>query len=149
MTDTLTAALSLMSAAAGPEASEAAMRPDDADWWRLCREADRRAAARPADAKTLRASHLLADDISYDRAYGEIMRDRPAPEAMVDALVFSLRRGAGELTNPAAQRRLAALDGEQLKQVCHRVQNFKPEIAPPWSPEEVTALIAAKGRCHE
>jgi hypothetical protein len=103
MTDTLTAALSLMSAAAGPEASEAAMRPDDADWWRLCREADRRAAARPADAKTLRASHLLADDISYDCAYGEIMRDRPAPEAMVDALVFSLRRGAGELTNPAAQ----------------------------------------------
>jgi len=74
--DTLTTAIALMSAAAGPEASEAAMRRDD--WWHLCREADRRAASRPIDAKTLRARRLLAGDISYDRAYGEIMRDRPA-----------------------------------------------------------------------
>jgi hypothetical protein len=40
---------------------------------RACCEADRKAAARSADAKTLRARRLLADDdLSYERAYGEI-----------------------------------------------------------------------------
>jgi hypothetical protein len=146
--DTLTTAIALMSAAAGPEASEAAMRRDDADWWQLCREADRRAASRPVDAKTLRARRLLADDISYDRAYGEIMRDRPAPEAMVDALVFSLRRGITELTRPDAQRRLTELAADQVKTICRRLQNFNPEIATPWSPEEVTALIAKYEELH-
>jgi hypothetical protein len=141
--DTLTTAIALMSAAAGPEASEAAMQRDDADWWQLCREADRRAASRPVDAKTLRARRLLADDISYDRAYGEIMRDRPAPEAMVDALMFSLRRGVNELSQPDTLRRLSALDGDQVKQVCRRVQAFQPEIAEPWSTKEVDALISA------
>jgi hypothetical protein len=147
--DTLTTAIALMSAAAGPEASEAAMRRDDADWWQLCREADRRAASRPVDAKTLRARRLLADDISYDRAYGEIMRDRPAPEAMVDALVFSLRRGVGELTNPDAQRRLAALSEDQLQTVCQRVQAFQTNIAEQWSADDADLLIAAWGKFHE
>jgi hypothetical protein len=141
--DTLTTAIALMSAAAGPEASEAAMQRDDADWWQLCREADRRAASRPVDAKTLRARRLLADDIPYDRAYGGIMRDRPAPEAMVDALMFSLRRGVNELSQPDTLRRLSALDGDQVKQVCRRVQAFQPEIAEPWSTKEVDALISA------
>jgi hypothetical protein len=141
--DTLTTAIALMSAAAGPEASEAAMRRDDADWWHLCREADRTAASRPVDAKTLRARRLLADDISYNRAYGEIMRDRPAPEALVDALVFSLRRGVDELVKPDTLRRLSALDKEQLKNVCRRVRAFKPEIAPAWSADAVDALISA------
>jgi hypothetical protein len=72
--DTLTAVIALMAAAAGPESSEAAMQRDDDDWWHLCRAADRRAASRSVNAKTLRARRLLADDISYDRAYGEIMR---------------------------------------------------------------------------
>jgi hypothetical protein len=145
--DTLTTAIALMSAAAGPEASEAAMRRDD--WWHLCREDDRRAASRPIDAKTLRARRLLAGDISYDRAYGEIMRDRPAPEAMVEALMFSLRRGVGELTNPDAQRRLAALSEDQLETVCQRVQAFQSNIAEPWSADDADLLISAWGKFHE
>jgi hypothetical protein len=108
-----------------------------------------RAASRTVDAKTLRARRLLADDISYDRAYGEIMRDRPAPEAMVDALVFSLRRGVGELTNPDAQRRLAALSEDQLQTVCQRVQAFQANIAEPWSADDADLLIAAWGKFHE
>jgi hypothetical protein len=111
---------------------------------RICRETDRKAALRPVDAKTLRARRLLADDdISYQRAYYEILRNRPAPEALVDALVFSLRRGVSELTKPDTLRRLSALDQDQMKGACRRVQAFKPEIATPWSPEEVTALISA------
>jgi hypothetical protein len=145
-TDLFAAAIALMSAAAGPEASEAAMNRDDANWLRLCREADRKAAS--ADAKTLRARRLLADDISYDRAYGEIMRARRAPEALVDALVFSLRRGVGELTKPDTQRRLSALSEDQLQAVCQRVQAFHSNIAEPWSADDADLLISAWGKFH-
>jgi hypothetical protein len=111
---------------------------------RACREADRKAASLPVDAKSLRARRILADDdISHERAYGEILRDRPAPEALVDALVFSLRRGLEELTKPDTLRRLSALDKEQLKNVCRRVRAFKPEIAAAWSADAMDALISA------
>jgi hypothetical protein len=109
----------------------------------LCLEADRKAAARPDDAGTLRARRLLDDGISYERAYGELLRDRSAPEFLVKALMFSLRRGVNELTQPDTLRRLSALDGDQVKQVCRRVQAFQPEIAEPWSTKEVDALISA------
>jgi hypothetical protein len=147
--DTLTAVIALMAAAAGPESSEAAMQRDDDDWWHLCRAADRRAASRSVNAKTLRARRLLADDISYDRTYGEIMRDPPAPEALVDALVFALRRGVGELTGPDTQRRLSQLSEDQLQAVCQRVQAFQSTIAEPWSADDADLLIAAWGKFHE
>jgi hypothetical protein len=92
--------------------------------------------------RILRARRLLADDLSYERAYAEFMRERPTPEATVDALIYSLRRGIAELTKPDILRRLSELDKGQLKAICRRLQNFKPEIAPPWSPEDVAALIA-------
>jgi hypothetical protein len=116
---------------------------------RACRQAGRKAASRPQDPRILRARRLLADDISLERAYGEIMRDRPAPKAMVDALVFSLRRGVGELTNPDAQRRLSALDADQLEAVCLRVQAFQPEISPAWYAEDVDLLISAWRKFRE
>jgi hypothetical protein len=110
---------------------------------RACREADRKAASRPQDPRILRARRLLADDISYERAYAEFMRERPTPEATVDALVYSLRRGVAELSKPETLRRLSALDKEQLKNVCRRAQAFKPEIAAAWSADAVDALISA------
>jgi hypothetical protein len=94
------------------------------------------------------ASSLLADDVSYERAYAEFMRERPTPEVTVDALVYSLRRGTAELTKPDTLRRLSELDKGQLKAICRRLQNFKPEIAPPWSPEDVAALIAKWRELH-
>src|SRR5262249_33502261 len=111
---------------------------------RACREADRKAASRPQDPRILRARCLLADDVSYERAYAEFMRERPTPEATVDALVYSLRRGIAELTKPD----LSELDKGQLKAICRRLQNFKPEIAPPWSLEDVAALIAKWRELH-
>lgn len=65
-----------------------------------------------------------------------------APPATIEALMLSLRRGAKELTQPDALRRLSALDGDQVKQVCRRVQAFPPEIAEPWSANEVDSLIS-------
>src|SRR5262245_64450376 len=93
---------------------------------RACREADR--ASRPQDPRILRACRLLADNVSLDRAWAEINGNRPTPEATIEALVYSLRRGAAELSKPDTLRRLSKLDKAQLKAICRRVQNFKPEI---------------------
>jgi hypothetical protein len=115
---------------------------------RACREADRRAAARPQDPRQKRLRRLLEDDVSLERAHRELMRNRPAPKATVEALVYSLRRGITELTRPDAQRRLTEVAADQVKTICRRLQNFNPEIATPWSPEEVTALIAKYEELH-
>jgi hypothetical protein len=115
---------------------------------RACREADRKAASRPQDPRILRARRLLADDISLERAYYEILRDRPAPESLIDALVFSLRRGPGELTQPDTLRRLSA-QADQLEVVCLRVQAFQPEIAPAWYAEDADLLISAWRKFRE
>jgi hypothetical protein len=127
---------------------------------RACRDADRKAASRPEDPRILRARRLLADDVSYERAYAEFMRERPTPEATVDSLIFSLRRGVASLAKPGSetcrdcafppglaapdvQRRLSALDRDQLKDVCRRVQAFESGIAEPWSTDAVAILISA------
>jgi hypothetical protein len=66
-----------------------------------------------------------------------------APPTTIEALVFSLRRGVTELAQSGTLRRLSALDGDQVKQVCRRVQAFQPAIVQPWSADEVAALISA------
>jgi hypothetical protein len=115
---------------------------------RACREADRKAAAQPQDPRLKRLRRLLENDVSLERAYQELLRNRPAPKATLEALVYSLRRGVTELTQPDAQRRLSELAEDQVKTICRRLQNFHPEIATPWSPEEVTALIAKYEELH-
>ena len=68
------------------------------------------------------------------------MMDR-VPKATVDALMFSLRRGTEALAVSDNKRRLSKLSEEQLRAVCHQLRNFKPEIAPAWTLEEVKALV--------
>jgi len=91
----------------------------------------------------------MADDISIDRAWHELKADRTAPKATVDALMFSLRRGANELTQPDTQWRLSALDVDQLEDICLRVQAFRPGIAPAWSAADVDLLISAWRKFRE
>ena len=72
-----------------------------------------------------------------------------APQATVEALMYSLReRGVKALEESDTQRRLVALDKSQLKEVCRRVQNFKPHIAAPWSREETTTLVSNWRKLH-
>jgi hypothetical protein len=113
---------------------------------RACREADR--ASRPQDPRILRARRLLADNVSLDRAWAEINGNRPTPEATIEALVYSLRRGAAELSKPDKLRQLSELDKAQLKAIYRHLQNFNPEIVPPWPPEDVAALIAKWRELH-
>ena len=108
-----------------------------------CRKADRKAAAWPRDHRLKHLRRLLEDEVSLERAWSELNRgDGRTPEATVEALMYSLRRGVGEIDKPDTRRRLAALDKRQLKQVCRRVQNFNLDIATPWSREEAAALVS-------
>jgi hypothetical protein len=75
------------------------------------------------------------------------LRGRAAHSA-VDALMYSLRRGIEAITEPDNQRRLAELSEDQLLAVCQRLQNFKPNIAPAWPPEEVEALASIWSTVH-
>jgi hypothetical protein len=69
-------------------------------------------------------------------------RDRATPEATIEALMFGMREGIEALpTNPDTLWRLSKLSEEQLCAVCERLQNFNPNIAPAWSPQEVQALV--------
>jgi hypothetical protein len=98
------------------------IEPEPSTFQQACERADRR-----------------RQDISPRR----VAPPRPAPKGTVDALVLSLRRGVNELAKPDTQRRLSALDRDQLKNVCRRVQAFRPAIVEPWSADAVATLISA------
>jgi hypothetical protein len=122
--------------------------PWDAPSWREAaaeyhRDRSGRVAVEIEPKRLARLRRLMADDISIDRAWHELEADRTAPKATVDALMFSLRRGINELTQPSTLRRLSMLDEYQLEDVCLRVQAFQQRIAPPWSAADVDLLISA------
>jgi len=73
-------------------------------------------------------------------------RRRRAARWTVEALMFQLRRGVEELKNPSVQQRLSELSSSQLRDVLVRLQKFKPEIAKPWTPEELETLVACIGK---
>jgi hypothetical protein len=146
------AALEMMFAAGIiEEAAAQSMTPWDAPSWRDAaveyhRDRPGRLAVEIELKRLARLGRLMADEISIDRAWHQLEADRTAPKATVDALMFSLRRGIKELTQPSTLRRLSTLDQGQVKDVCRRVQVFKPEIATPWSPEEAAAIEKILGR---
>jgi hypothetical protein len=91
-----------------------------------------------------RLRRLMPREVSLERAYHEIIADRirgRTAESVVEALMFSLRRGVNELARPDTKRRLSGLSEDQLRAVGRRLQNFKPEIATAWTPEQVEALF--------
>jgi hypothetical protein len=96
----------------------------------------------PERLKHLR--RLLNDSVSLEAAWSELNQRRRdgAPAATVEALVFGLRDGIKALpTNRDRLCRLSEMSADQLRSVCERLQRFKPNIAPAWSPEEVRALV--------
>jgi hypothetical protein len=118
---------------------------------RFCRYADKRQRREPVDPHTVRARRLLADDISLERAYGEIHAERlrgRAAAATVDALVYQLRKGGSALSDPNAKRRLAELSEQQLHEVSARLLKFMPHIARPWTSAEVEALVELWSALH-
>src|SRR5262249_45111067 len=105
--------------------------------------ASRRTSETISPGRLAHLRRLMADDSSIDHAWHELEADRTAPKATTDALMFSLRRGINELTQPSTLRRLSTLDEYQLEDVCLRVQAFTQRIAPAWSAADVDLLISA------
>ena len=128
------------------------LRPDAADcidtFEVTCREADRRAAARPRDRNLAKLQQLLDSSISLERAYAELNQRDHATASTIEALMFTLRRGVDELAKPYTQRRLSELSEDRLRTVCGRLQNFKSEIALAWAPEEVEVLMNVWSAVH-
>ena len=83
-----------------------------------------------------------------ERAHAGLNQLNHAAASTVEALMYSLRRGADELTKPDTQRRLSELSEDRLRTVCGRLQNFKSEIALAWAPEEVEVLMNVWSAVH-
>jgi len=72
---------------------------------------------------------------------GGSRRVHGAPQPTVEALMYSLRgRGVKALEESATWRRLSSLSDQQVIEVGDRLQKLRPEIARPWSAEEVEVL---------
>lgn len=117
----------------------------DSTFAEACRKADAKQRGKPRESRLEFLRRLLDDDVAPDRAYSEIQsarrRDRAAAST-IEALMFSLREsGIAALHELAVLNRLAQLNETQLCEVGDRLQRL--EIAPPWSPADVTALIIA------
>jgi len=131
--------------------------PWDAPSWREAAVAyhkdrnGRRLSVEIEPKRLARLRRLLLSEVSLERAWHELNRgDGRAPQATVEALVYGLRDGIDALpTKPERLRRLSELSADQLKEVCARLQNFKPTIARPWTPDEVKALVRIWGQSHE
>jgi hypothetical protein len=111
-----------------------------------CRRADRQQRRKPDNPRIARARRLLADDVSFERAWYELNCHDGATSSTIEALMFSLRRGVGALAEPATLHRLSELSDEQLREIAVRLQKFKSHIAPAWTAEEVEALIILKSK---
>src|SRR5262249_62316053 len=94
-----------------------------------------------------RLRRLLLSETSLERAWHELNRgDGQAPQALVEALMYGLRRGVEELTKPDALQRLSQLSQAQLVEGCGRRENFKPSVATAWTPEGGDSLLEVWGK---
>jgi hypothetical protein len=131
-------------------------QPGEAPSWKTAaREYHETRGNRPLIVETeperlARLRRLMADNIWPDRAWAELNQHQrvDAPQATVEALMYSLRSGVAALGRPETLRRLSELSPAQLREVAVRVQKLKREIAQPWAPEAVEVLIAARNRVH-
>ena len=71
-----------------------------------------------------------------------------AAYSTVEALMYGLRSGIKELSEPDTQSRIRELSEEQLHEVGARLQALQPHVASAWTAEEVQRLCAAWMACH-
>src|SRR5262249_39139238 len=102
--------------------------------------ASRRTSETISPERLAHLRRLMADDSSIDRAWHELEADRTAPKAIVDALMFSLRRGINELTPPNTLRRLFTPNEHHPEEVFLRLPGIPQKICPPLVPPRVDLL---------
>ena len=115
-----------------------------------CRKADAARRKQRPDPKTELLRRLMEPGVSLDAVWDEInkaarRRHNAAPQATVEALMYSLReRGTKALEEPATRRRLSELSEEQVIEVGDRLLRLKPGIARPWTATEVEQLMQTR-----
>jgi hypothetical protein len=74
-----------------------------------------------------------------------------APQAMLDALMFSLRSGCAALERPDVLTRLTALDEQQIGEVrALLLANRSPVVAAAaWSSDEISKLMTVWMECKQ
>ena len=116
---------------------------------KLCREADKKQQRKPKDPRLEKLRRLMVDDVSLERAWEELNKPTDhAAASTVEALVYQLRRGGAELSNPNARRRLLELSEQQLHEVSTWLQKFMPHIARAWIPAEIEILVGLWSELH-
>jgi hypothetical protein len=84
----------------------------------LCGEADARAAARRRDPNRLQ--RLMDDDVSLERAYEQMMKARPTPNATIEAVKQAVRdRGVSALDEKQTRERLQQCDPAAIAEIDH------------------------------
>jgi hypothetical protein len=98
----------------------------------------------PPTEEKRRLQQLLAPETLLEEAryliHVEARRGRAATST-IEALVYQLRRGGAELSDPNARQRLLELSEQQLHEVSARLQKFMPHIARAWIPAEIEILV--------
>jgi hypothetical protein len=73
---------------------------------------------------------LMDDEISLERAYAEMMKARPTPNATIEAIKQAVRdRGVPALKEPAARERLSRCDDAARAEIDRWLANFKTKKA--------------------
>jgi transposase len=112
-------------------------------WARAAAEYRDACAAHPLGNLT-RLRDLPASQRNLARAYAEKAAHHTqngAAVSTVEALMFSLReRGEHALDESENRQRLRQLNDKQIVEVGDRLQQLKPEIARPWTTDEVKRL---------
>jgi hypothetical protein len=82
----------------------------------LCGEADAKAAASRRDPNRLQ--RLMDDDLSLERAYAQMMKARPTPNATIEAVKQAVRgRGMSALDEKETRERLQRCDAAAIAEI--------------------------------
>jgi hypothetical protein len=77
------------------------------------------------------------------------VRNSPAPQVTVDALMFSFRSGTAALARRGVHERLSRVDEAQMREMCTQLKNRNRSVAKSWSPDEIEKLVMLWATCHD
>ena len=102
-----------------------------------------------ADAQLAFLRRLMGIECAYHEIHRHHAQGRAAAST-VEALVLVLRaRGTRALQEAPVRRRLGELSEAQMREVVTRLQKPRPEIAKPWTADQVDRLLESWDALHE
>jgi hypothetical protein len=117
------------------------------DEWRLDDEAIRLIVL-PLLHELFDQPQHISGDLQYQYEQSIHNNRHGAAPTVIEALMYSFRkRRTAALKEPDTQHRLARLNEDQLVEVADRLQKLKPQIAQPWSEQEIAQLLFWRNQC--